>query len=111
MARREDEFYRRGQNPDEDVAAARRGVAVSRPARPAEDDEIERRAVDLDEAEDSPFLRGQKRVPVRRGPDTRKAASRIRLAAFFVTPPRRTGTRLCARRKDRKRTRLNSSHM
>src|SRR5438477_9585422 len=80
MARREDEFYRRGQNPDEGDAAARRGVAVSRPAGPADDDEIERRAVDLDEAEDSPFLRGQKRVPVRRGPVTKKAASRIKLA-------------------------------
>ena len=80
MARREDEFYRRGQNPDEGDAAARRGVAVSRPAGPADDDEIERRAVGLDEEEDSPFLRGQKRVPVRRGPVTKKAASRIKLA-------------------------------
>jgi len=88
MARREDEFYRRGQNPDDGDASARRGVAVSRradTAGPADDDEIERRAVDLDEAEDSPFLRGQKRVPVRRGPVTKKAASRIKLAARGVS--------------------------
>src|SRR5947207_9838838 len=81
MARREDEFYRRGQKEEEDDPARR--VAVSRrteAAEPADDDEIERRAVDLDEAEDSPFLRAQKRVPPRRGPVTKKAASRIKLA-------------------------------
>src|SRR5258708_5152050 len=44
-------------------------------------DDFPSRLMDLDEAEESPFLRAQKRVSVRRGPVTRKAANPIRLAA------------------------------
>lgn len=45
----------------------------------AEELESERR-ISLDEEEESPFLRGQKRVAVRRGPLPRKAASRLKWA-------------------------------
>ncbi len=45
----------------------------------AEEPESERR-ISLDEEEESPFLRGQKRVAVRRGPLPRKAASRLKWA-------------------------------
>jgi cell division protein FtsQ len=38
---------------------------------------LEDRIVDLDAAEQSPFLRGQKRVPVRRGPFQRSTANRL----------------------------------
>src|SRR5437868_13092571 len=85
MARRDEEFYRRNPQPSEDEGAAARRVTVSRrteAAPPVDDDEIERRAVALDEEEDSPFLRGQKRVAVRRGPVTKKTASRIKLAVI-----------------------------
>ena len=49
-----------------------------------EDDDFPSRLMDLDEEEQSPFLRAQKRVSVRRGPVTRKAANRIRLAAIAL---------------------------
>lgn len=53
---------------------------VAREEEPlAEELESERR-ISLDEEEESPFLRGQKRVPVRRGPLPRKAASRLKWA-------------------------------
>lgn len=39
------------------------------------------RVIDLDPEEESPFLRGQKRVPVRRGPLPKKAAHRLKQAA------------------------------
>ena len=38
--------------------------------------------LDLEVEPESPFLRAQKRVPVRRGPVTRKTATRLRQAAF-----------------------------
>jgi cell division protein FtsQ len=37
------------------------------------------RALDLDPEEESPFLRAQKRVPVRRGPLAKKTANRLKL--------------------------------
>lgn len=53
---------------------------VAREEEPlAEELESERR-ISLDQEEESPFLRGQKRVPVRRGPLPRKAAGRLKLA-------------------------------
>jgi len=39
-----------------------------------DDSPLDARILDLDEEGESPFLRGQKRVPVRRGPLPRKAA-------------------------------------
>lgn len=53
-------------------APTRGGTA--RPVSFAADDEDLPRALDLETEEESPFLRGQKRVPVRRGPLPRKTA-------------------------------------
>lgn len=53
-------------------APTRGGTA--RPVSFAADDEDLPRALDLETDEESPFLRGQKRVPVRRGPLPRKTA-------------------------------------
>ena len=39
--------------------------------------------LDLDDEAESPFLRGQKRVPVRRGALPRKAAGRIKIALIL----------------------------
>ena len=56
--------------PDEDIA--------TRPGSPAssaaDDSALDARFLDLDADEQTPFLRGQKRVPVRRGPLPKKAA-------------------------------------
>src|SRR5437762_1510464 len=46
-----------------------------------EDDDFDPRLLDLDEEEESPFLRANKRVPVRRGPLPRKTANRVKQAA------------------------------
>jgi cell division protein FtsQ len=43
------------------------------------------RLVDLDTQQESPFLRAQKRVPVRRGSLPRKTAQRLKLAAIGAT--------------------------
>lgn len=45
-----------------------------------EDSPLDARMLDLEEESESPFLRGQKRVPVRRGPLPRKAASWVKVA-------------------------------
>lgn len=61
--------------PDEDFEA----VAEPRGSSRAYDDSpLDTRMLDLDEEGESPFLRGQKRVPVRRGALPRKAAGRIK---------------------------------
>ena len=44
----------------------------------ADESPLDQRMLDLDEEAESPFLRGQKRVPVRRGALPRNAAGRIR---------------------------------
>jgi cell division protein FtsQ len=63
--------------PDEDIATRAGSQAPS-----TSDDSA--RFLDLDAEEQSPFLRGQKRVPVRRGPLPKKAASRIKIAAVAL---------------------------
>jgi cell division protein FtsQ len=50
-----------------------------------DEDDLNPRLMDLDEEEESPFLRGQKRVPVRRGPLPRRAANRLKMAAVALT--------------------------
>ena len=42
------------------------------------------RAFDLDAEEESPFLRAQKRVPVRRGPLAKKTANRLKLVLVVL---------------------------
>jgi cell division protein FtsQ len=49
-----------------------------------ESSSLEDRIVDLDVVEQSPFLRGQKRVPVRRGPFRRGTANRLRAILLFL---------------------------
>jgi cell division protein FtsQ len=66
--------------PTREKEHTRPRTRVAREEEPlAEELESERR-ISLDEEEESPFLRGQKRVPVRRGPLPRKAASRLKWA-------------------------------
>jgi cell division protein FtsQ len=48
-------------------------------ARSFDESPLDARMLDLDDEGESPFLRGQKRVPVRRGALPRKALSRIKL--------------------------------
>src|SRR6516165_1511552 len=54
------------------------------PSRSFDDSPLDARVLDLDDEAESPFLRGQKRVPVRRGALPRKAASRLKLALVLM---------------------------
>jgi cell division protein FtsQ len=61
--------------------------AVAEPrasSRSYDESPLDARILDLDEEGESPFLRGQKRVPVRRGVVPRKAADRIKLLLVFL---------------------------
>lgn len=49
-----------------------------------EDGPVDSRFLDLEEETESPFLRGQKRVPVRRGPLPRKTLDRVKLLLLFL---------------------------
>jgi cell division protein FtsQ len=66
--------------PDEDIATRSGSQASSA----TDDSAVDARFLDLDADEQTPFLRGQKRVPVRRGPLPKKAASRIKIAAIVL---------------------------
>ena len=52
------------------------------PDAEADDSDLDPRLLDLEEEQEPTFLRGQKRVPVRRGPLPRKAANRLKLVAI-----------------------------
>ena len=67
------------RTPGEDLEASSRSRG-----RGSADDFDEPRMLDLDAEEESPFLRGQKRVPVRRGPLPRKAANRLKIAVIVL---------------------------
>jgi len=54
------------------------------PVEPVRADMDDARMLDLNVEEESPFLRAQKRVPVRRGPLPRKTADRLKLAVIAV---------------------------
>jgi cell division protein FtsQ len=66
------------------VARKSSSTAVQEELYPLSDDTAEReplddaRLVDLETDEESPFLRGQKRIPVRRGPLPKKTAHRLK---------------------------------
>lgn len=66
----EDDFYRRSEG---------RAIAVSGKPEPDEDAELDLRNEDKED-EESPFLRAQKPVPVRRGAVTRRTANRLKIA-------------------------------
>src|ERR1022692_3703957 len=67
----------------EDELEARVSDAAVR-LRGFDESPLDARMLDLDDEAESPFLRGQKRVPVRRGAIPRKAASRIRIAFILI---------------------------
>jgi cell division protein FtsQ len=69
---RDDDFY----IPERESKSRRPAVA----AREEEDvdNELDSRVVDLDQDEESAFLRGQKRIPVRRSALPKKAANRLK---------------------------------
>jgi len=56
----------------------------SQPDEPVREERDDPRALDLDVEQESPFLRGQKRVSVRRGSLPRKTATRITWAAILA---------------------------
>jgi cell division protein FtsQ len=67
--------------PEEDFEAVAEPRASS---RAYDESPLDARILALDEEDESPFLRGQKRVPVRRGALPRKAADRIKLLLIFL---------------------------
>ena len=83
----------RNDSPDEPRNAARpdlhgdefspRTSARREPPPTLADDDFDSRLLDLDIEEESPFLRAQRRVPVRRGPLPRRTAQRLRGAALW----------------------------
>ena len=77
MARDNGQFTREGERPPRPPARAVRDAVD-------EIDDTDARLIDLDSEEESPFLRGQKRVPVRRGPLPRKTAQRVKIAAIVL---------------------------
>lgn len=66
--------------PTREEERTRPRTRVAREEEPLAEELDSPRRISLDEEEESPFLRGQKRVPVRRGPLPRKAASRLKWA-------------------------------
>ena len=69
-----------------EAAAESRG-----PARLFDESPLNARMLDLDDEGESPFLRGQKRVPVRRGALPRKAIGRIKLLLIVLLVVGRLG--------------------
>ena len=67
----------------DEESLSRSGAAVCETIGELDADDTPR-ALDLEPEEESPFLRGQKRVPVRRGPIPKKAADRLKLAAMII---------------------------
>src|SRR5438552_3001024 len=69
---------------------ARRGGSTiqeelySTPGEPAREELDDARLLDLDAEKESPFLRAQKRVPVRRGPLPKKTAARLLWAVLAI---------------------------
>lgn len=66
--------------PDEELTT-RRGSQAS---TPPDDASFDARFLDLETEDQSPFLRAQKRVPVRRGPLQKKTAGRLKIAAMVL---------------------------
>ena len=66
--------------PTREKEQTRPRTRVPREEEPLAEELESGRRISLDDEEESPFLRGQKRVPVRRGPLPRKAASRLKWA-------------------------------
>jgi len=67
--------------PEEEFEAAAESRAS---ARPFDESPLDARMLDLDDEGESPFLRGQKRVPVRRGALPRKTIGSIKLLLIVL---------------------------
>jgi len=63
--------------PEEELEASANDSSVRK--RNYDESPLDARLLDLDDEAESPFLRGQKRVPVRRGALPRQAASRLKI--------------------------------
>src|ERR1017187_4174361 len=68
--------------PEEELGARVSDFAAR--SRGFDESPLDARMLDLDDEAESPFLRGRKRVPVRRGALPRKAASRIKIALILI---------------------------
>jgi cell division protein FtsQ len=68
--------------PEEELEAPANDSSVRK--RSYDESPLDARLLDLDDEAESPFLRGQKRVPVRRGALPRKAASRLKITLVSV---------------------------
>lgn len=78
-----------GFPPDDELTPPPRSRGTNPPARTAgrptaEEDDLDPRLLDLDDAEETPFLRAPKRVPVRRGALPRKTADRLKIATIVL---------------------------
>jgi cell division protein FtsQ len=75
--------------PDDETSSPPRSRGTNAPARSAtrpaaEDSDLDPRLLDLDDPQETPFLRAQKRVPVRRSALPRKTADRLKLATIAL---------------------------
>lgn len=68
--------------PEEELEVAPRGSSSR--DRSYDESALDARMLDLDAEAESPFLRGQKRIPVRRGTLPRKAASRLKITFVAI---------------------------
>jgi cell division protein FtsQ len=68
--------------PEEELEARVSDAAVR--SRGFDESPLDARMLDLDDEAESPFLRGQKRVPVRRGALPRKAAGHLKMALILI---------------------------
>ena len=75
---------RRNPSPLADEEFEQSGSEPSRRSRSDDDSPLDARMLDLDDEAESPFLRGQKRVPVRRGALPRRTASKVKLILQIV---------------------------
>lgn len=77
-----------GLPPDDETTSPPRSRGTNAPARtttrPAPEDDIDPRLLDLDDVEETPFLRAPKRVPVRRSALPRKTADRLKIATLAL---------------------------
>src|SRR6516225_789907 len=68
--------------PEDELEAT--ASEVSARNRSYDESPLDARILDLDDEAESPFLRGQKRVAVRRGALPRKAASRLKISLLLL---------------------------
>jgi cell division protein FtsQ len=88
MARDNGQFTRDDERPPRSSAgAARQAIDET-----DETDETDSRLIDLENEQQSPFLRGQKRVPVRRGALPKRTARKVKIAVILMLAAAGIGT-------------------